>query len=408
VVLLRSCGHAAVASTAALALAHAAVAADPPGGRIERDAAGRPTGVLLETAVDLVLRRVPDPDERERRAALAAALREALSFGVTTVHSMDAWAVGEIDAVEERYRAVRREDGVATRACLLWPADDTDRLAAAGRRTGSGDRWLRLGPAKLFADGSLGARTAALFEPYADAPGSRGRLRYTPEELEDRVWRAHAAGNQVAVHAIGDRAAEVALRAIEAAQRRMARTAPRHRLIHLQLLRPETLAALARGAAAGTLVADVQPVFAASDAPWVGRALGLPRLTGSCSYPLASLLGAGVAVSAGSDAPVEPQNPWLGVRAALRPVEAGTPDRDRAAEGWWRREAVDLETALRVHTAGGAYAEFAEGWKGVLRAGAAADLVVLDRGPDGLEPSSLAGVRSSWTLVGGETAHGGP
>lgn len=396
VLLHRYCGHIAVASPAALAAAGIGPRTlDPPSGVIDRRPDGTPTGVLRERAIGLVGACVPAPTDAERARALMAAARAALRYGITSAHSMDAWEAGEIDAAAERWRGLWR-DGVRLRGYLLWPAADAERLRRAGLGTGAGDRRVRLGPAKLFADGSLGGSTAALLEPYADGSGDRGVLMYAPEELADLVWQLHASGQQLAIHAIGDRAVDAVLTALRAALAALPRPDHRHRLIHLQVLAPRQLAELR---AAG-VVADLQPKFCTSDGWWAPARLGPGRL--GLAYPLASLLAAGVPACAGSDAPVEPLDPWLGIEAAVRRED---PQAGVCGE-WLRRQAVDVLTALRLYTEGAAYAEFAERWKGGLFPGALADLVVLDRDPRDAPPPELRRVRALCTLVEGEPAHG--
>jgi predicted amidohydrolase YtcJ len=396
VIIRRFCGHVAVANS--LALRQAGITADtddPPAGVIDRDEHGEPTGVLREDAVKLVEARRPAPNESARRSALAAAIRKALAYGITNVHSQDAWQPGETRGVLDLYRTVA-EEGARIRVYALFPAAEAPALAVEGLRTGSGDEFVRLGPAKIFADGSLGGTTAALSEPYADAPGQRGVLMHPQDELNELVRAAHAAGDQVAVHTIGDRGTDAVLEAFERAQRTHPRDDPRFRAIHLQVLRKGHLQRLQDLA----IIADIQPKFATTDGLWVEQRLGPQRL--AHAYLLKSFLDGGIHACAGSDSPVEPLDPWLGIEAAVR--------RENPAEGvagaWLRREGVDAYRALRMFTAGAAYAEFREGQKGVVAPGAFADLIVVDRDPTEIAPSELRQVKVQATLLGGEVVHG--
>jgi predicted amidohydrolase YtcJ len=397
VILRRYCGHVAVANSLALRLAGVGAAtADPPAGVIDRDASGEPTGMLREDAMGLVERMRPAPDAAARKAALVAAVRSALAYGITTVHTQDAWRPGETEEVLELYRAAARDEGARIRLYALFPAAEAPALAARGLRTGSGDEFVRLGPAKLFADGSLGGGTAALGEPYADAPETRGVLMYPQDELNELVRAAHAAGNQVAVHTIGDRATDCVLEAFAAAQRDRARADARFRAIHLQVLREGQVRRLKELG----VIADIQPKFATSDGLWAERRLGPERL--ALAYALRTFLDAGIPACAGSDCPVEPLDPWLGLEAAVRHED---PAAGVSAE-WLRREGVDAWRALRLFTADAAYAEFREGRKGIVAPGALADLIVVDRDPTAIPPEEIRRVRVQATILGGEVAHG--
>lgn len=396
VILRRFCGHIAVANSLALKLAGVTAATDdPPAGVIDRDEHGEPTGVLREDAAKMVEAHRPAPSESERQAALVEAIRRALALGITTVHSQDAWQPGETRGVLELYRAAARQ-GARIRAYALFPAAEAPALAADGLRTGSGDELVRLGPAKIFADGSLGGTTAALSEPYADAPGQSGVLMHPQDELNELVRAAHEAGDQVAVHTIGDRATDAVLEAFERAARAHPRADPRFRAIHLQVLHPGQLQRLVELG----VVADIQPKFITTDGLWVEQRLGSARL--AHAYLLDSFLEAGIPACAGSDCPVEPLDPWLGIEAAVRreDPEAGV------AGDWLRREGVDAYRALRLFTAGAAYAEFREGQKGVVAEGALADLIVVDRDPTEVAPEELRRVKVLATLLGGEVVHG--
>jgi predicted amidohydrolase YtcJ len=397
VILRRYCGHVAVANSMALRLAGVGAAtADPPAGVIDRDASGEPTGMLREDAMGLVERMRPAPDEAARKAALVAAIRSALGYGITSVHSQDAWQAGETEGVLELYRTVAREQGARIRLYALFPAAEAPALAERGLRTGSGDELVRLGMAKIFADGSLGGGTAALSEPYTDEPGQRGVLMYPQDELDALVKAAHAAGNQVAVHTIGDRATDCVLDAFERAQRDLPRADARFRAIHLQVLRDEQV----RRLKSLGVIADIQPKFATSDGLWAERRLGPERV--ALSYMLRSFLEAGIPACAGSDCPVEPLDPWLGIEAAVRHED---PAAGVSAE-WLRREGVDAWRALRLFTADAAYAEFREGRKGVVAPGALGDLVVVDRDPTRVAPEELRRVKVQATVLAGEVAHG--
>ena len=397
VLLRRVCRHVAVANGAALAAAGVhRDTPDPAGGRFVRDeATGELTGLLEETAIERVAAARPEPGFAERLAGLLEAIAQAHAVGITAVHSHDVHQPGELEAVRALYAAAR-ERGRPLRVAL-----DVGAAALADARawgpSGHGDPWLRMGSIKFFADGSLGGRTAALREPYADGDGrERGLLRHEPEELAALVAEAAAGGYQVAVHCIGDRAVDVALAAVEAAR---GRGGPgRHRLIHVQVMAPEHPARLA---AAG-VVAEIQPRFLASDLAFVEDRLGPAR--SRWAYAWRSLLAAGVPLSAGSDAPIEPLAPLEGVQAAVtRDDLAGHP-----AGGWHPEERLTVGQILRAYTAGAAYGALAEGLWGSLWPGALADAVVLGADPEEVPPHELRHIPILATYVAGEAVYRRP
>lgn len=390
VLLRRVCRHVAVANS--LALAAAGVhreTPDPAGGRFVRDReTAELTGLLEETAIERVAAARPQPGFAERLAGLLDAIRTAHAAGITAVHTHDVHHPGELEGVLALYAAAR-ERGRPLRVALDvgWEAFAD---ARAWGPSGHGDPWVRMGSIKFFADGSLGGRTAALREPYADGDGQeRGMLRHPPEELAAHVAAAAAAGYQVAIHCIGDRAVDVALQAVAAAR---GRGGPgRHRLIHVQVMAPEHPGRLA---AAG-VVAEIQPRFLASDLVFVEERLGPER--SRYAYAWRSLLEAGVPLSAGSDAPIEPIPPLDGVQAAVtRDNLAGDPP-----GGWHPQQKLTVGEALRAYTAGAACGALAEGLWGSLLPGALADAVVLGADPEQVSPGEIRRIPVLATYVGG-------
>lgn len=392
VYLGRTCGHIAVVSSAALARAGIVRGTpDPPGGVIDRDPAGEPTGVLRETALTLVGRLIPSPGAAEPRRLLARALRECLALGITQVQTDDVGIAGGLEAALDLFRSVAGPDGVPVRVTLMLPIDHFAGAQREGIGTGWGDEWLRVGHVKVFADGSLGGRTAALRAPYADAPATDGVLVQQPDELREICRRVQAAGSQVGIHAIGDRAAHLAIEAIAAAAAEHPRPDPRHRLIHCQITGEDTLAAMR---AAG-VVADLQPGFLASDAPWVTGRIGPDRA--ATSYAWGSILGLGIPACGGSDAPIDPLDPLRGIASAV--TRAGAPpELARPAER------LSVAQALGLYTHGAAAATFEEGVRGTLAPGMAADVTVLDRDPFTVAADELAELRCRTTVVAGRTA----
>ena len=396
--LYRTCGHVAVAGRRALRQAGITPASpDPAGGTIDRDpVTGDPTGILRETAIQAVADAVPAPSTADLESAVRRAAGEALSLGITSVRPEDVRTAGTLERACSIYR-----NAVGPRHVPLRVVLDVFHLALGEflATTWPSDEWFRLGAVKIFADGSLGARTAALSDPYRDDPGNRG-IQVTPlRELKRLVMMTHRAGRQVAIHAIGDLAVANALDAIEEAQWAAPRRDPRHRLLHCQVL----TSALIRRMARAEVVADVQPAFVGSDYRWVPDRLGLRRTRHA--YAWRSLLEAGVRVAGSSDAPVEPLNPFYGIHAAVtRQDREGLPPR-----GWRSRERLSPLEALQLYTLGAAYAAHEEDRKGSLEPGKFADMVAIPVDPSRADPPSLKDIRPVLTVVGGKVAWaGGP
>ena len=398
--------HSAWASRGALTIAGVGPdATDPPGGRFERDARGRPNGLLRESAADLV----GDQAERMVGEPLANALRETaaelLGLGITGVtdagdpttsngHGAHA-ALG--DSFANLAAAEQAVEG-GLRVTLNLPADGLD--AAAQLRLHAGDPltavgWLRVGWAKLFADGALGSRTAAVFEPYTCDEGrdDRGILRVGPADLADLILRSRAAGIGLAMHAIGDRAVSGVLDGLERAPARSEHMPP-DRVEHAQLVRAADRARLAKLG----VTASVQPIHLPSDreaaeACWADR---LPN-----AYAYRSIGRAGALLAFGSDAPIESANPWRGIFAAVHRAAPGD-----ALAPWHPAECLAPETALAAYTQGPALAAGRPDL-GHLRPGAHADLAVLNVDVDTLLAADerLASVRSQLTLVEGREVH---
>ena len=381
--ITRACGHVAVANSAALALCGIdAQARAVEGGRIAVDSAGRPTGVLEENAIDLATDAMPAPDKAQIKQRLLLAMQHVNRFGITSVQSDDlATTKAPFETVIDAYLELKAEGRMTVRVtqqCLLPDRRTLDRFLRLGYTTGWGDAWFRIGPLKLIADGSLGARTALLRAPYADAPHTRGLAIYAQEALDDLVGTAHAAGMQVAVHAIGDGAADRVLHAVSRAQQAHPREDARHGIVHAQVLTHEQ----ARRMAALRMHAYIQPIFLDYDATIVRRRLGERA---DAAYPAASLLGGGVSASGGSDSPVEPPDVLMGIQCAVTRM----PVTRRLDAPYLPHEALTPDEALRLFTSCGAYASFEESVKGRIAPRRFADFTVLGEDPRTVEPARI-------------------
>jgi hypothetical protein len=381
--------HAAWANSQALRLAGIGAATpDPAGGRIQRDPQGRPTGILFENAMRMVSQVIPEPDPEALAGQIDRAQASLWALGLTGVHDFDGPLC--LDALQILHQSGR----LGLRVLKNIPLGELDHLLALGLRSGFGDDWIRLGNIKAFADGALGPRTAAMFEPYLGEPDNTGMLLLDGEQLAEVGLRAADAGWPLAVHAIGDRASHEVLNAlatVRAHERTMQRPPLRHRIEHLQVMHPDDLA---RPAQLG-VTASMQPIHAPSDMAMANRYWG-PRTR--YAYAWRSQLDAGARLALGSDAPVESPNPFLGLHAAVtRRRLDGSP----GEEGWHPEQRLTIREGLAGYTTGPAAAA-GKVEQGRLEPGCWADLIVLDVDPFACAADELAEIRPIATMVGGE------
>ena len=399
VFLSRYDGHAALANTLALKLAGVTKdTRDQAGGVIVRDPRSlEPTGLLKDAAQDLVARVIPHPSPDEFEEALKAGLAEARRVGVTSVQditvdgdSPNGSFTGEIELL----RRAECEGWLTCRFYEITPIADWQRLAEAGVARGMGSDFLKMGAVKGFADGSLGSRTAWMGDPFNDDPDNRGLplpLMNPPAKMEAAVAGSDKAGIQVAIHAIGDRAnAEMLdifarVGGTNAAQRRF-------RIEHAQHLRPQDIPRFGKLG----VIASMQPYHAIDDGRWAEKRIGHERARST--YAWRSLLEAGAPLAFGTDWPVAPLDPLLGVYAA---VTRATLD-GRHPEGWFPEQRLSLEQALRAYTQGSAYAAFEEKEKGTIAPGKLADMVVLSDDLFSIPPENIKKVHVVITIVGGK------
>lgn len=383
-------GHIAMANSLALRLAGITrETPDPAGGQIGRDArTGEPTGILIDNAQLLVTRVIPEPTLQEKLHATLAAMRHAASLGVTSVQTMGPLSDLAI------YQHLRDAGELITRIYAVSDAPDSQAIAHIAARPGVADPMLRTGAVKLYASGSLGAGSALLFEPYDDQPQSAGLAIYPEEELYQLVAQADAAGLQVALHAIGDKANHWALNAFERAIQANGPREARHRIEHAQVLRPSD----AKRLAPLGVIASIQPSHCIDDMRWVEKRLGERA---QWAYPFNSLLAAGARVALGTDWTVEPLDPMLGLYAAVtREFPGGGP-----SGGWYPAEKTTLERALRAYTLGSAYAEFREREKGSIAPGKLADMVLLSQDIIERPAGDLLTTQVDLTCVGGRIVY---
>jgi predicted amidohydrolase YtcJ len=379
VMLWRVCMHICVVNSKALQIAHVdSRTPDPDGGVIDRDETGEPTGILRENAVELIERNIPEPTLEEYEKAIVAASERASEAGLTSVH-----CILDSELELNALLRLRKRCRLPIRFYVLIPASHLKSYTQLGLSTGFGDEYVRLGAVKIFTDGSLGARTAALETVYADDPSNRGVTIYTQEQLDRIIEEAQGSSFQVAVHAIGDRAIGMLLESARKERSKVHAAELRSRIEHASVLSPE----LIRGLKELKLIVTVQPHFVVSDF-WTKDRLGPERAR--FAYPFASLLKAGLIVVGSSDCPVEPLAPLLGIEAAVN------------RQG---PEALRAEDAIALYTRNAAYASFEENLKGSITPGKYADLVVLERDPRKVAPSDISQIVVLITVVGGRIVY---
>ncbi len=392
-------GHMALANSLALKLAGVTKATkDVPGGLIVRDEKGEMTGVLKDAAMSLVEKVIPPQSWDEKLTAARAATEHAARLGVTSVQDMSAAEdVGLYQQMLDRGELKTRI--YAMRSIISWEA-----LAKTGVRAGFGSEWLRVGGLKGFSDGSLGSSTALFFEPYNDAPETRGLIfaQMLPKGIMlQRVLSADQAGLQVMIHAIGDRANATILDLFDEVTRRNGPRDRRFRIEHAQHLRRDDL----KRFGAQKVIASMQPYHCADDGRWCDKRIGPERAKGT--YAFRSLLDSGATLAFGTDWPVAPLNPMEGLKAA---VTRQTLD-GKHPGGWVPEQKITLEETIRAYTMGAAFAEFQDRVKGSITPGKLADLVLLDRDIFQIAPAELDQVKVLVTLVNGKVVYesaGGP
>lgn len=362
---------------------------DPDGGKIGRDANGEPNGLLFESAMNLVYDAIPDPKPGEIIEAVETAQENLWRFGITGAHDYDR------SQCFTALQAIQASGKLKLRVVKSIPLEGLDHAAALGLRTGFGNDYLRIGSVKLFADGALGPRTAAMLQPYEGETDNTGILLLDHEEIFEHGQKAAAHGISMAIHAIGDRANHEVLKAyahLRQFEREQGLPALRHRIEHVQVLHPDDYARLADL----HVIASVQPIHATSDMHTADRHWG-SRSAGA--YAFQTLLEHGTRLCFGSDAPVESPNPFLGLHAA---VTRQRPDGSPGKEGWYTDQRLALAEALQGFTTGAAYAAGLEDQLGRLAPGFFADLIVLEQDPFDLPAVDLYHVLPAATMVGGE------
>jgi predicted amidohydrolase YtcJ len=383
-------GHMAVANTIALRRANITRdSKDPDGGAIVRDAKGEPTGLLKDAAMDLLTKFIPEPSREEKLAAARAATAGAARLGVTSVQDMSANDDLEI------YQTLLDAGELKTRIYAISPLPRWQDLAKIGLRAPFGNRMVRIGGLKGFADGSLGSTTALFFEPYNDSPETRGLpgdQMFPAGAMLKRILGADKQKLQIMIHAIGDRANDEIITMFEQAALQNGSRDRRFRIEHAQHIRPQDIPRFARVG----VIASMQPYHCADDGRWAEKRIGKKRC--ETTYAFRSLLDAGAKIAFGSDWPVAPLNPLEGIWAA---VTRNTLD-DKNPNGWIPDQKITVAESIHAFTQGSAYAEFQDHVKGSIAPGQLADLILIDRNLYEIPAPEIKAAGVLITITGGQ------
>ena len=397
----RVCGHILVVNSKALEV----VGIDRnspqiPGGKFDLDENGEPLGIFRENAMDIIYSAIPDPDIESIKSMILKCSEDAVKQGITSIQTDDFEQLPKKDyeKIIKAYLELIDEGKLKVRVyeqCLLPDMKKLKSFLEKGYTTGWGNEYFKIGPLKLLADGSLGARTAYLTEPYNDDNSTRGIPVFSQEEMDELVLTAHNGGMHVAIHGIGDGAMYMACESIEKALKENPREDHRHGIVHCQI----TDVNLMNKFKELNLVAYVQPIFLHYDMHIVEDRIGKERAR--YTYNWKRMMDMGIHVAGGSDCPVEKFDILPNLYSAITRKDLnGYPE-----NGWLPDQKLTVDEALKIFTAEGAYASFEEDIKGTLEVGKLADIVVLDRNLYDIEPEAIKDVKVDLTIMDGKIVY---
>lgn len=403
IILTRACGHIAIVNSKALEIAN--INKDTKqieGGKFDIDGNGEPLGIFRENAIELINRFIPEPTVEEIKKVLIKGMENANACGITSVQTDDFGLLGakSYEKIIKAYEELRDEGNMSLRVyeqCLIHDKEVLEGFLHKGYKTGYGDELFKIGPLKLLADGSLGARTAALTVPYNDAKETMGLPVFTQEEMDSIIEKAHNNGMQIAIHGIGDRTMYMAFEAIEKALKEKPRKDHRHGIVHCQITDEILLDKFKEL----NMIAYIQPIFLDYDWKIVESRVG--EDLAKTSYNWKTFVEKGVPIACGSDCPVENFNVLHGIyESVTRKDLEGQP-----RGGWMPEQRLTVEEAVYGFTMGGAYASFEEDIKGSIEEGKLADMVVLSRNIFEIPEEEIKDVEVEMTIFNGEIVNTG-
>ncbi len=401
IILTRACGHIAITNSKALELAN--ITKDTKqsiGGEFDIDKNGEPLGIFRENAIELINNIIPEPSVKELKDMLLVAIKKANVNGITSVQTDDFGVISydNYEKIIKAYEELKKEGKLTLRVyeqCLFQEPNKLERFLGKGYNTGYGDEFFKIGPLKLIADGSLGARTAALTRPYKDAPHTYGILVFNQEELDNLVDIAHSKGMQVAIHAIGDKAMYMAFESIEKALDKNPKKDHRCGIVHCQITDKYLLNKFKEL----NVIAYIQPIFLDYDWKIAESRVGSELI--KTSYNWKTLIDNKVNIACGSDCPVEDLNVMKGIyEAVTRKDLKGEP-----IDGWMPEQRLTVQEAVHGYTVGGAYTSFEEDIKGTIEEGKLADMVVLSKNIYKIPHDEIKDIKVEMTIFNGQIVY---
>ena len=401
IMLSRACEHIVIVNSKALEII--GISKDSPqieGGHFDLDQNGQPLGIFRENAISLISKFIPSPSIDDIKEILIDGIKNANACGITSIQSDDFDAIPGDNYYDiiKAYEELKDEGKMNVRVyeqCLLQNMDKLNDFLDRGYNTGYGDQIFKIGPLKLLADGSLGARTAALTKPYVDAPETSGISVFTQEEMDSLVDRAHCSGMQVAIHGIGDKTMYQAFEALEKALEKYPRDDHRHGIVHAQITDDYLLNKFKEL----DMLAYIQPIFLDYDWNMVESRIGKELL--KTSYNWKTLLSMGVDIASGSDCPVES----FDVMNCLYTAVTSKDLKGKPEGGWMPEQKLSLEEAVYSYTMGGAFTSFEEDIKGSLEEGKLADMVVLSENIFEIPEDNIKDVQIEMTIFNGKKVY---
>ncbi|MFX0025910.1 MAG: amidohydrolase [Candidatus Hermodarchaeota archaeon] len=394
VFILRYDSHIGIANSKALELAgiHEGIK-NPEGGEFRRDHMGKLNGILTEKAINLILSKVTFPKAKEIETAATKAFKSFAKKGLTSLHGILSadrnGEFGDVGAIElPLFKYL--QDKVLQNCYILVNVEKVRKLFKIKKTFLDGDKAdskLKVGGLKLFLDGSFGAKTACMFEPFSDAPDMSGFCVIEEEEIYDKMKLAHNKGLQIVIHAIGDKGNRVAMNLYKRLLEEFPRENHRHRIEHASMLTSDVLNDMRKYG----IIASCQPPFINSEYMWLEKRLGKERC--KYTYPFKSIIDAGVMLVSGSDCPIEDPSPILGIHALV------------TRNNFIPEQCISIEEAIKTYTINAAYAAFEESIKGTIEVGKLADFVILDKNPLELPKDRIRDIQIMETIIRGKTVY---